>query len=622
MIITFLPQQIELMVDEGESVLNLAAKAGVLIDGTCGSAGKCGKCKVQVFKGNVPPIGKEEREILSKEEIEAGYRLACRLYPAGDVSIYIPQKSDSIKRKTVINYMPENFKPHQHIKKYFIKVEAASLENQNSDLDRLRSALMHKFEGNFESSPGNGITIGILPELISKLHELLEISKNEITAVIKENTIIALEAGDTTDQFFGIAFDIGTTSVVAMLWDLNSNEMLDVEAAINPQSIFGADVISRINFCNEAPGNLEIMQKKIIDCFNDALVKITKRNNIDLMHIYDATIVGNTTMSHLFLGVNPASLARSPFAPVFCDAVQIGAKDLEIKINPCAKIYVLPNIAGHVGSDIIADIISTDIKNKEGLNILIDVGTNGEIVLSYNGKMLACSTAAGPAFEGASIYQGMRAASGAVEGVQIINGKVSVKVIDDKDPIGICGSGLIDGIAEMLEAGIIDKRGRMLDAERAKGKEDINEKLLERLRKGPKGNEFVLAWGKEGKTDVVITQLDVREVQMAKGAIHAGINILLKHIGKDAKSIDNLIFAGAFGSYIKVPSALKIGLIPKVGEEKVISVGNAAGAGASMALLSEKEREKAVCQARRIEHIELAIRDDFQNKYLSAMNFA
>jgi len=406
-----------------------------------------------------------------------------------------------------------------------------------------------------------------------------------------------------------------------MLWDLNSNEMLDVEAAINPQSIFGADVISRINFCNETPGNLGIMQNKIIGCFNDALVKLSDRNNIDLMRIYDATVVGNTTMSYLFLGVNPVSLARSPFAPVFCDAVQIGAKDMGIEINPCAEIYVLPNIAGHIGSDIIADIISTDIKKKEGLNILIDVGTNGEIVLSHKDKILACSTAAGPAFEGASIYQGMRAASGAVEGVQIINGEVSVKVIDAKDPIGICGSGLIDAIAEMLEVGIIDKRGRMLDVEKSKGKEDIHEKLIERLRKGPKGNEFVLVWGKEGKPDVVITQLDVREVQMAKGAIHAGINILLKHIGKEADSIDKLIFAGAFGSYIKVLSALKIGLIPPIAKEKVISVGNAAGAGASMVLLSEKEREKAVDQARQIEHIELAVRDDFQDEYLLAMNF-
>ncbi len=417
----------------------------------------------------------------------------------------------------------------------------------------------------------------------------------------------------------GAAFDIGTTTVVGMLWDLNENKLVDMIAVTNPQSRYGADVISRITYSSESPENLKQMQEIILNCFNEMLDSFSEKYQIDRSRIRKATVVGNTTMSHLFLGCDAASLARAPFEPAFTGPVTRKADEMGLHMDPNAEIYVLPNIAGHVGSDIVGVMIASGIQRKPGITLAIDIGTNGEIVLSGKGRMLACSTAAGPAFEGARIYQGMRAAEGAVEKVEIKDGAVGLQVIGNTAPVGICGSGLIDAVAQMLEAGLVTFKGNLLTREEALAN-GIHPDLAERLRKCENGNEFVLTWRKP-EEDIVINQKDIREIQLAKGAISGGIQVLLQCLGSRTEELDEIMLAGAFGSYIDKRSALRIGLLPDAGPEKIRHIGNAAGVGACMVLLSGESRRQAELQSCEVEHVELALHPAFEKEYLQGMYF-
>lgn len=418
---------------------------------------------------------------------------------------------------------------------------------------------------------------------------------------------------------YGVAFDIGTTTVVGMLWDLSENRLVDMIAKTNPQSRYGADVISRITWSSESPENRKQMQKLIVDCFNEMLDTFEEQYQVEAACIRRATVVGNTTMSHLFLGYDAKTLAVSPFSPAFTGPVSRTAEALGLHMDSAAEVAVLPNIAGHVGSDIVAVMIAAGIKERQGITLAIDIGTNGEIVLGGKGRMLTCSTAAGPAFEGARIYHGMRAAEGAIEKVEIRDGEVSLKIIGNKAPVGICGSGLIDAIAQMLDAGLVSFKGNLLSAEEAPAK-GVHPELAGRLRKGENGNEFVLAW-REKDEDIVINQKDIREVQLAKGAIFGGIQVLLQCLGTKTDELDEILLAGAFGSYIDKRSALRIGLLPNAGLAKVSHIGNAAGVGACMALLSAEARRQAELQSQEVEHVELALHPSFEKEYLQGMYF-
>ena len=427
------------------------------------------------------------------------------------------------------------------------------------------------------------------------------------------------QGSERKEKRYGAAFDIGTTTVVGMLWDLNESRLVDMIAKTNPQSRYGADVISRITYSSESPENLKQMQRIILDCFNEMLDAFAVQYQIEKTWIRKATVVGNTTMSHLFLGYDAASLARAPFEPAFTGPVTRKASDMGLKMNSNAEVFVLPNIAGHVGSDIVGVMIASGIREKPGITLAIDIGTNGEIVLGGKGRLLTCSTAAGPAFEGARIYQGMRAAGGAIEKVEIEDGAVKLKVIGNTDPVGICGSGLIDALAQMLEAGIVTFKGNLLPKEEAVSK-GLHPGLAERLRKGENGNEFVLA-RRDGAEDIVINQKDIREVQLAKGAIFGGIQVLLQSLGTKTEEVDEIMLAGAFGSYIDKKSALRIGLLPNTGPEKICHIGNAAGVGACMALLSGAAKKQAELQSVEAEHVELALHPAFEREYLQGMYF-
>jgi len=418
---------------------------------------------------------------------------------------------------------------------------------------------------------------------------------------------------------YGMAFDIGTTTVVGMLWDIENAELLGAAAKTNPQNAHGLDVISRITFIGENKKNLSVMHDIIIECLNKITQELCGKYYISTSGIIRATVCGNTTMSHIFAGYDPASLARIPFAPAYTGTIRMDGKKAGLEMAANGEVTLIPNIAGHVGGDIVAGILASRLLSKKELTLFTDIGTNGEIVLTDGNRSLACSTAAGPAFEGAAIYQGMRAAPGAIEKLKIEKDDVLFKTINDVPPVGICGSGLIDTIAQMIKAGLINKKGRISDPEKYRQAHNGSQ-LAERIREGEAGREFVLVYKTDGE-DIVVTQKDVREVQLAKGAVSAGISIMLEQLHKQEKDIGGVIIAGAFGNFIDKESAVTIGLLPEMPLEKIFSAGNTAGAGTLMALADEREAESVSVIPSAVEHVELAADPEFQTKYLRGMAF-
>ena len=424
---------------------------------------------------------------------------------------------------------------------------------------------------------------------------------------------------ETDEKGYGIAFDIGTTTVAGMLWDIRRGRQIAAAAETNPQSEYGADVISRLAFAGEKKENLKILHDKITGCLNRITEKLCEISGAGPEEIVRATVCGNTVMSHLFAGFDPKTLARAPFDPAYTGTVFRRAAEAGLKIREDAVVMLIPNIAGHVGGDITAGILAARIEERKGKTLFIDIGTNGEIVFSDNGRMFTCSAAAGPAFEGAAIYQGMRAARGAVEKLQIAGDDVLFRVIGGVPPEGVCGSGLIDAAAEMRRTGIIDRTGRIVSPEEFE-EEHPGSLLCERIRDGEGGREFVLV-GKENGEDIIITQKDIRELQLAKAAVEAGIRIVTRRTGSAPEQLDRVIIAGAFGNYIDKNSAAAIGLLPGIAPGKIIPAGNAAGAGTLMALASSKEALRIQQIPEKLEHIQLAEEPDFQNIFLNAMEF-
>ena len=408
---------------------------------------------------------------------------------------------------------------------------------------------------------------------------------------------------DQTNERFGMAFDIGTTTVVGYLVDLKTGEVAAIGSIINPQVYFGEDVMSRIAYTTKNTGGLEELNKIIIDALNKIIKNVTSKAGIKPTDIGRVTAVGNTAMHHLFLGIDPKSLGVAPFAPVVLDKTDAMAKGIGLDVNEAAPVYVLPNVAGFVGADNVGVLIASEPYREPGATLTIDVGTNGEIVLSSNGKMTAASCATGPALEGAHIKHGMRAKPGAIEHLKIDPDTfdVACKVIGDAKPIGICGSGIIDAVAELFRARIIKKN--------AKFDTDIK---TDRMRKGSDGYEFVIAG------DIVITQKDISEVQLAKGALYAGSKILMKRAGVD--KIDRIFLAGAFGSHINPASAMALGMFPKCRLENIRAIGNAAGDGARIALINANKRKEAEKIAKEISYIELTMEPDFEKEFVNAMH--
>ena len=603
MTITFLPSGIQTEISSDETLLAAARRAGVSIDASCGGAVKCGKCKVRISKGSASPLTDAERGLLSPIELELGFRLACCTMAESDLELIVDDRHSGSTRKKSMAKLPDGFVFSPAVTLRTVTVPRADMEHQTDALNRLRTAL---------DLPTLMPAVGTL----SDLQKALDAKRGKVTAVLRGSELIALLGGEET-ACYGVAFDIGTTTVVGTLWDLRDGTALASAARTNDQGVFGADVISRIQFSMAQEENLELLQKKVLFTLESILTELCLTAEISPRSIYDVTVVGNTTMSHLFLGVSPKPLSRTPFAPVFTEAQTLPASTLTLPVHPRAAVHLLPNIAGHVGSDITAMMLAAGIDRLRGNHVAIDIGTNGEVVAVCDGRMVCCSTAAGPAFEGACIRSGMRAAAGALERVDVVDGDISIAVIDDSAPLGLCGSGLIDAIAALLECGALSPSGRLLTWEEAA---DLPPAIAARMVEEGGAPAFLLAESASG-TPILLTQQDIREVQLAKGAILAGIQTLLQELGISEDKLDSVLLAGAFGNYIRRESALAIGLLPAVSTEKIVPIGNAAGAGASMALLSLDERKRATELAIAAHHVELSMNEVFQEFYISAMHF-
>ncbi len=606
--VKFVPQNKEIKVNAGTNLLKAADEAGLYIEGDCAGKGTCGKCRVRIVEGDTGEPTKAEKKHLSAGELEAGWALSCQRKIKQDSIIEVPMQKEAHLRKTTLAGGVENLEAEPTVEKVAVKLSRPAVKDQTADLERLLDHLKR-------------------PQLSVKLRELsgfpgmLRDNAYSVTTAITGNRIISIEPGDTSDQLYGIAFDIGTTTIMGSLLDLNNAAVIAVAAATNPQNIYGADVISRINHASQGKEELKQLQDKVLDSANNIIKDLLKQTKVARDRVYEVVAVGNTTMSHLFMGIDPTYLAPAPFIPAYSRALQVEVSELGLEINPAGRVTFLPNIAGYVGSDTVGVIVATEMDQRKDNCAAIDIGTNGELVLAANGRLMACSTAAGPAFEGAQIKQGMRAAAGAIESVSYVDNEIQVGTIDDLPASGICGSGLIDAAAALIDAGLIEATGRFVNP--AENPEKVPAHFKDRLKRSQGGLEFILVPGRDSETgeDIVLSQGDLRELQLAKGAIYAGLMILLKEAGISENDLDEVLLAGAFGNYVRKESALTIGLLPQLPPEKIVAVGNAAGDGSKMALASETIRNRALALPEKVEHLELSTRSDFQDIFVDALKF-
>lgn len=602
--VTFLPSGRKVVVPCDTNLLEAAVNAHIDVETICGGNGVCGKCRARVLQGAVSGATSAEEKFFSSEDLRQGHILLCQRTVVGDVVL-----ETGADRKADCEFVPDkgaftkaSLEIDPHVTKTFHALKSPAIDDQTADLDRVLQSLP---EGTH-----------IDPRILQNLAELLRSSDFSVTAVVAGDELIALEKGDTRSDAYGIALDIGTTTVAGYLVDLAEGRIVCSVSENNQQGIYGADVISRISHTMKEPDGLLKMKDCITRTIDGIVGKLTKTSHVDPGNIYVLTLVGNTVMSHFILGVSAAGIASAPFVPVFTTLPFSTVERLDLKsLKPHARFALLPNIAGYVGSDTMGVILSTGIHDLPGNWLAIDIGTNGELVLASDGRLLTCSTAAGPAFEGGCIEKGMRAEPGAVCDVRM-GDDLSLTVMGDTAPRGICGSGLIDTVSEMIRLGLINGNGRIIDPSNCPA--DLPESLKNRIRRASKGYRFVLS---EEAGEVAITQKDISELQLAKGAIRAGVEILLEELRMKPTDLDGVLLAGAFGSRVRPESILGIGMLPHLPMERIKSVGNAAGSGAVMALLSKKRLALASGIAARCEHRELSLHREFSTKFARALLF-
>ncbi len=600
--IIFQPEGKRVKVPPSSTILEAAKLAGVDLVSVCAGQGTCHKCKVQLSPPlRNQPLTESERDGLTAEEITEGLRLACQITGDGNLIIRIPEASRTGKQRLQVEGIKTPIELDPVIKKYHIQLPKPTLEDPRSDSTRLFEELRNKYNVN---------DLEIRFDLLKNLGPVLRESNWNITATLWNNHIIALESGDTRNQLYGLAIDIGTTKLASYLLDLKTGEVVAVDSAMNPQIPFGEDVISRINYVTSHENSPEL-QKILIKSLNDMILTLCEKSGITPDKIYEVTAVGNTAMHHIFLNLNPHYLALAPYAPTIRTGLNLTPKEIGLHVNPLGNVYVLPVIAGFNGADNIGVILATEMYKRDELCLALDIGTNTEVALGNKEKMLVCSCASGPAFEGASIKDGMRAASGAIEHIQISAETLepTYKTIDDMPPRGICGSGIVDVIAEMLKTGIIDPTGK------------INKELAsDKIRQVDGFYEYIITRANKtaSEKDITITQKDIRQLLLAKAAMHTGTVILMDELNVTEQDIDKVFIAGAFGNYIDVNNARFIGMYPEIDLSKVEIVGNAAGTGARMALLSKKMRFIAELISQQITYVELAAKQNFQKVYLNS----
>jgi uncharacterized 2Fe-2S/4Fe-4S cluster protein (DUF4445 family) len=589
----------------GTVILETAALAGFIIHTPCGGTGKCSKCVILIRSGTCPAT-EQEVTALGKVRTDEGARLACLARITGPITIEIPENSlFQTHQQILTGDTGDKCEVDPRVRKAVIQIPPSSPHETRSDLERLQEA---------------GISAPLTLFALRSLPGVLRSAGGRLTVVQADHDVIALEPGDTSSACYGIAFDIGSTTLVGTLVDLLTGTDVAVAARVNPQTSFGDDVISRIQKCRAEKGGLTQLQSSVLEGINRIIDELERKTRISRLSIYEVVFAGNTTMQQILCGIDPSALGELPFTPAFRNALEFTALDLSIHIHPCAKVYVFPQLGGFVGGDTTAGIVATRLDRTTEPTLLVDIGTNGEIVLKHGPLLLATSVAAGPAFEGARITNGMRATSGAIEKI-ILDEDVQLNVIGNKKPAGLCGTGLIDIAAELLRVGILDVTGRILPPDEVP--EKLPSALRARLMEDKGETHFLLVPKTESATGspIFLYQRDVRELQLANAAIRAGINILLKMAGLEASQLGAILLAGGFGNFIRRNHARRIGMLPPIPCDKIRFVGNTSSFGAKRVLLSTLEKDYAARVVKQVRHVDLSLDPDFHLEFSNAMLF-
>jgi uncharacterized 2Fe-2S/4Fe-4S cluster protein (DUF4445 family) len=594
--VEFRPMDCRVEAEQGMSLLECARQAGLDLVSMCGGEGTCGRCKVQVLQGQASVPNSLERASLTAEELAAGCRLACQVYPVSDCCVQIPEESLTTLQRTQIEGLVMNTLPEPLIDAYLVHLTPPTLDDLRDDARRLSDALQEQ----------HGVSVAELG-----LHALREVSPRlreeqwAVQAWLRGDGLLAVKPQSASR--LGLAVDLGTTKIAGYLVDLADGRTLGARGVMNPQISHGEDVIARIAHARESPSEAACLQDLVVTALNSLCTSLCADAGVEPGDVAEAVVVGNTAMHHLLLRLPVEQLAFSPYVPAVTTALDVKACELGLAIASGGYVHLLPNVAGFVGADHVAVLLATDIEHADGLSLVLDIGTNTEVCLANSGSLTSTSCASGPAFEGAHIQHGMRASQGAIEHLRFVDDQIQYQTVDGFAPAGICGSGIVDAVAQLCRIGVLDRKGKMADHPRV------------RLNGGTR--EFVLVDHKEsqGGRDVTLTERDVEAVQLAKGAIRAGIQMLLEGLGSPENEIDRVIIAGAFGTYLDVDSAVSIGMFPSLPLDRFHQVGNAAGSGARMALVSRSKRAMAQALARKVGYIELATAPRFMHVFAQAM---
>ncbi len=583
----------------GKTLLECARALGVDLVNICGGEGSCGRCVIQILSGDVSALTQREIDQLSPTLLDKGFRLACLVSPLGECVVRVPPESLSTPQRTQTEGIEQFVEPDPLVHIYQLSLTPPSLDDLQADAERLIQGLLEQ----------HGVEVNTIDFAVERQFSNFLREHNWLIQVAVRGTEIIHIQPAAKQKLLGLAVDLGTTKIAAYLVDLQTGETLCARGEMNPQIAYGEDIVTRMVYAHQDPTQARLLQELVVDALNELTRALCAEVEVDPTSIAEMTVVANTTMHHLFLGLPISQLMKAPYIPAAVSHLDIKARELGLQIAPGAYLHLLPNIAGYVGADHVAMILATGGHQPDGITLGLDIGTNTEIYLSNNGKLSCLSCASGPAFEGAHIKHGMRAAKGAIEHVRFEDDVLEFQTIGDAPPVGLCGSGILDALAQLLKSGIIDERGRMCDHPRVEEIDGIK--------------EFVLVSDEKEAPDqptLTFTQKDVRELQLAKGAIWIGIKTLLEMNNLRASNLDEIIIAGAFGSYIDIRSAIAIGMLPNLSLERFKQVGNAAGMGAKMALISKLQRNKAQLIANQAEYIELATAPNFARCFARSLD--
>ena len=606
------PAQRGVRVPPGVTVFDAASWNGIAIDSTCGGHGTCHKCKVQITSGAQVPVTRHDARTFTEGQLAEGWRLGCLVHATRDLAVEVPPLTTRPKAATVGIGRQVILRPA--LQKRYVELEEATLADQRTDLVRLTDAI-------------DDLELTADLHVLRRLSTVLRQADFKVTAVIVDEDLIDVEPGDTTAERYAIAFDLGTTTVVGTLLDVGTGTPMAVTSMLNAQQPFGGDVITRISATMMDPDALGRLQQAAGSTLATLAAQVCREAGVDPQHVYEVAVAGNATMTALVLGIDPEPLGVAPFVMSSSQPPTVLATDIGLSVHPRARAYFFPALGAYVGGDIVAGMLATGMDRDKRTRLFIDVGTNCEIVLSDGETILSTAAPAGPAFEGGAIRCGMRAADGAIEVIKLDahatgdDPAVTLGVIGDVEAKGLCGSGLVDAVAELVRVGLLDATGRLVPDDDAR---EIAPALADRLARIGEERIFVLhrpSPDSEPAETVYLSQRDVRELQFAKAAISTGWSLLLEQLGLEHRDVQQVLLAGSFGSYLSPASAVRIGLVPQLPVLRIVAAGNVAGEGAKMALLSVRERAGALALLEEVTYVELSDRPDFNDAFVEQLSF-